>query len=318
MDVSEVERYLRDTFVGINVLESSGDTFVIYDPNADLPAHRQFPFLTLVTGDTYDRVSDLSRPGAYRLNIGLTKDTYTTRFGAVPTRRDESGVLDAGCDYARRDTLMPHPVYATQHWVCVVEPSAATLETLKPLLAEAHAFAVRKYRNQRVRSCRLLMDEHFQTLVGEAHGQELEAARLLAQDRAYDDGCSREDRVRWAAVSLEASRRQGGGGRGRRTRARSQEFMLRMWVIDRLAPDDPDGDWNPEALAGDTLDALELSPAEARALAAHWSELDVERMRELRRHKNLTAHLDRLIGHLRPGPVRDQLGAWAALRPLLP
>ncbi|MFF0067181.1 hypothetical protein ACFYRC_37935 [Streptomyces sp. NPDC005279] len=58
--------------------------------------------------------------------------------------------------------------------------------------------------------------------------------------------------------------------------------------------------------------------AEARALANHWRDLAVEQIGELRRHKNLTAHLDRLIHHLQPGPVRDRLLAWAGTGQYLP
>ena len=43
------------------------------------------------------------------------------------------------------DVLMPHPVYAGNHWVSVLNPSAGTLETLMPLLTEAHAIAQRRY-----------------------------------------------------------------------------------------------------------------------------------------------------------------------------
>ncbi|MFJ8085383.1 hypothetical protein ACIQ6Y_32975 [Streptomyces sp. NPDC096205] len=46
-----------------------------------------------------------------------------------------------------------------------------------------------------------------------------------------------------------------------------QDFMLRMWMIDQLGPDDGDRDWCPEALASDTLDALTFSPAQAADLA---------------------------------------------------
>jgi len=47
---------------------------------------------------------------------------------------------------------MPHPVYASQYWVCVVNPSEATWDTLRRLLAEAHDFAARKYApNQQTR-----------------------------------------------------------------------------------------------------------------------------------------------------------------------
>jgi predicted DNA-binding protein (MmcQ/YjbR family) len=37
-------------------------------------------------------------------------------------------------------------VYSRNHWVCVLNPSEATFETLKPLLQEAYERAVERYR----------------------------------------------------------------------------------------------------------------------------------------------------------------------------
>lgn len=149
-----MKRYICEAFDGVNAVESSGDTFLIYDPDRDLPAQRQFPFATIVTGDHYDSVSALDGPGAYRLNMGLTKATYTSLFGAAPTRRDEHGVLETGADHAATDTVMPHPIYASQYWVCVVNPGEASLDAVRPLLAEAHGFAARKYASQQTRRAR--------------------------------------------------------------------------------------------------------------------------------------------------------------------
>jgi hypothetical protein len=146
-----MKRYICATFDGVRTAENAGDTFFLYDPDGDLPPERQFPFVTIVTGDRYDTVSDLDRPGAYRVNVGLTTATYTEMFGAPPTGRDADGVLHTGYDYAALDTLMPHPVYASQHWVCVVNPGPATLESVRMLIAEAHEFAARKYANQQAR-----------------------------------------------------------------------------------------------------------------------------------------------------------------------
>lgn len=151
MDASEMKRYICETFDGVRVLYGVGDTFFLYDPRGDLPAERQLPFATIVTGDHYDSVSDLDRPGAYRLNIGLTKATYTASFGAAPRQLRADGVLDTGFDYAAVDVVMPHPTYASQHWVCVVNPGAATLQTVRTMLGEAHAFAARKYANHQAR-----------------------------------------------------------------------------------------------------------------------------------------------------------------------
>jgi hypothetical protein len=152
MEADDVKRYLCTAFDGVNPLESpNGDTFLLYDPGRDLPPERQMPFATIVTGDHYDTVSALDRPGAYRLNLGLTKATYTALFGAAPTRRDEQGMLDTGFDYAAVDTLMPHPIYASQYWVSIVNPGEANWPRVRDLLAEAHGFAARKYANQQAR-----------------------------------------------------------------------------------------------------------------------------------------------------------------------
>lgn len=151
MNADEMKQYIRDTFAGIRVDEAGGDTFVTYDPDGDLPADRWLPFTTIVTGDHHESVSDLNHPGTYRLNIGLTKRTYTEHFGPAPARRDDNGILTTGYDPATRDLLMPHPVYANQHWVCVINPAGPTFEVIRPLLAEAYDFAVRKHTNHRIR-----------------------------------------------------------------------------------------------------------------------------------------------------------------------
>ena len=48
-------------------------------------------------------------------------------------------------DHTRLDRLMPHPIYASLAWVCVVSPSAETFEQLKLLIAEAHRIAADRY-----------------------------------------------------------------------------------------------------------------------------------------------------------------------------
>jgi hypothetical protein len=154
MDEAEVLRHLVETYRGTNPLQAAGDTYFLYDPDRDLPPQRQHPYATLITGDRHDRVSRLDRDGVYRLNIGVARKTYRELFGVPPRdlARDADGVLDTGLDYTVLDTLLPHPVYAPQNWVCVLTPSAATFETVvAPLLDEAYEFAVRKHANQAAR-----------------------------------------------------------------------------------------------------------------------------------------------------------------------
>jgi hypothetical protein len=154
MDEAEVLGYIIETYRGTNPLQAAGDTYFLYDPARDLPPERQHPYATLITGERHDRVSRLDRVGVYRLNIGVTRQTYRGLFGAPPRdrERDADGVLDTGLDYTVLDTVLPHPVYATQNWVCVLVPTATTFETVvAPLLDEAYEFAVRKHTNQAAR-----------------------------------------------------------------------------------------------------------------------------------------------------------------------
>ncbi|MEV0697274.1 DUF6194 family protein [Saccharopolyspora sp. NPDC050389] len=154
MDATAMTRYIEETFDGVRAVENAGDTFFVHDPDGDLPDDRWMPFATIVTGDNYDTVSDLDHPGAYRINIGLTKDSFTARFGPAPTARDERGVLATEFDYAARDQVLPHPHYASQYWVCVVNPGPETTGEVRRLLDEAHDFAARKHANQKARKAK--------------------------------------------------------------------------------------------------------------------------------------------------------------------
>ena len=72
--------------------------------------------------------SDLAREGVFRLNIGVGKVTFERLLGSV---------VDP--DYAALDTILPHPVYAKQRWLSILNPSRRSFdEVVKPLIAEAH------------------------------------------------------------------------------------------------------------------------------------------------------------------------------------
>ena len=111
-----------------------GDTFFTYDPEH---AGEKFPFATIVGQDygDFDNASNLNRPGVFRLNVGVSKATFASLF----TR-------GAQHDFTALDQLMPHPVYGPNLWVCVLNPSDATFDSIKPLLAEGHGLAVKRYR----------------------------------------------------------------------------------------------------------------------------------------------------------------------------
>lgn len=153
MDQDAIIQYITDTFAGVEVQRpgdgpGAGDTFFFTAAQRDVdPAHRM-PFATIVIKDygEFDNLSQLDRPGVFRLNIGVSRETFQMLFGYLPGKKSAESTE---YDYAALDTLMPHPLYAPQSFVCVLNPSPETFETVKPLLAEAWSIVETRYSKQR-------------------------------------------------------------------------------------------------------------------------------------------------------------------------
>ena len=64
----------------------------------------------------------------YRVNVGVDRETFQRLVSS-----------DAHSDYAAFDRFVPHPVYAKQRWISILNPSEVTFrDVVLPLLAEAH------------------------------------------------------------------------------------------------------------------------------------------------------------------------------------
>lgn len=117
-----------------------GDTFIFFDPDDEPAPDRRFPFATIVTKDYpgFDTASDLNRPGVFRVNIAVGRRIYQDLLGHSPAAYPEHR---ASYDYSALDTVVPHPIYATQGWICVLNPGAATDAPVRMLLSQARARA---------------------------------------------------------------------------------------------------------------------------------------------------------------------------------
>jgi len=135
MTPSAITDYILDTLPGTQLEALKGTTYFFYD------VERKRPFVTIVTENEHDQVSALDRPGVFRLNIGVRRSTYEALFGEPPEWPKDTGIVDTGHDFTTLNELMPHPVYASMGWVCILSPSDEKFEEIKPLLAEAHANA---------------------------------------------------------------------------------------------------------------------------------------------------------------------------------
>ncbi len=134
MNESAVADYITSTFDGVETQVNLGYTFFFYR------SERMVAFATIAsTGNEYETISDLDRPGVYRLNIGVSRETFESLFGPA-NRLDLSKY-----DFTALDVIMPHPDYARQHFICVLSPSDATFEKVRGYLAEAYNIAAQKF-----------------------------------------------------------------------------------------------------------------------------------------------------------------------------
>ena len=119
-----VVAYITETWPETDVVQAMNAWFFSLDPEKHWPN-----YATLVTTDEHDEASNLSRPGTFRLNMGVDRETF------------ERVVVQAGQDhdYTAFDRVLPHPVYAAQRWICIVNPSGSMFrEVVVPLLTVAH------------------------------------------------------------------------------------------------------------------------------------------------------------------------------------
>jgi hypothetical protein len=137
MEKQQIVDYLQSTFQGVEDSENFGYNFFFYGSDHTLP------FVTIANSDNeYDSYSKLDAPDRFRLNIGVSKASFQRLIGS---EKPEIGSYD----FSQSDTIMPHPEYAAQSWICVVKPSEHLFEEeLKPLIQEAYDLALQRAKRR--------------------------------------------------------------------------------------------------------------------------------------------------------------------------
>jgi hypothetical protein len=93
-------------------------------------------------------------PDGTVLDVGRKRRTIPPAIRRALTARDRHcqfpGCTARHCDahhshdFTALNRLLPHPVYAPQSWVCVLNPDEDTFKTVQSLLAEAYDRAVQR------------------------------------------------------------------------------------------------------------------------------------------------------------------------------
>jgi hypothetical protein len=133
MNQTEVEAFVAGME---NVQREENFGYVFFFVGDD---HR-LSFVTIANSDNeWDNVSHLNRQGVFRVNIGISKETFQK---LIVKSNDEP------MDYSVLNTFLPHPEYAPQNFVCILNPSGDNVETTKKLIAEAHSIAAKRLQRK--------------------------------------------------------------------------------------------------------------------------------------------------------------------------
>ena len=122
-DPEAIIRTILATWPETDMVSIDGASFFSLDPEKHWPN-----YATIVWADNFDQSTNLTEPGVFRLNLGVSRPTFQRIAKAAPDP-----------DYTAFDRLFPHPVYGKQLWISVLNPSDATFQDLVlPLMTEAH------------------------------------------------------------------------------------------------------------------------------------------------------------------------------------
>ena len=132
-EIIEFVSALEDVDV-LTASEASGAPEVAWGDSFFSHPAQAMPFATIVIKDYpgFDEASDVNREGVFRLNVGVGRERFTALLGRPPSA-DFSDV-----DYTALDTLLPHPAYAAQSFVSILNPGERTDALARELLELAH------------------------------------------------------------------------------------------------------------------------------------------------------------------------------------
>lgn len=126
MNQSEMEAFIEGLD---NVQREENFGYIFYFVGDD---HR-LAFVTIGHSDNeFDTVSNLNRDGVFRVNIGVSKATFASLLADAPSEN---------MDYSMLNVFLPHPHYAKQHYVSILNPSEENAKITQQLILEAHAIA---------------------------------------------------------------------------------------------------------------------------------------------------------------------------------
>lgn len=147
MSPDDIIKLCLERYEGTMLARAWGENSIFYNSGGLLKSGVYVMTIKEKDGDN-DKSSLLNRDGIYRLNTGISKKSYTEKFGTIPSRPLAGGIVDVDYDFAKQNIIMPHPVYAWMSWVCVLNPTKDTLDEFFKYIDESYELAKKKFEKR--------------------------------------------------------------------------------------------------------------------------------------------------------------------------
>jgi hypothetical protein len=134
MKQSDVEEFIEKMK---NVQREENFGYIFYFVGDD----HMLSFVTIGQSDNeFDSVSNLNREGVFRINIGVSRATFQSLFANSSFET---------IDYSALDVFLPHPHYAKQNFICILNPTEENAELTKKFIVEAHSIAASRLQRKK-------------------------------------------------------------------------------------------------------------------------------------------------------------------------
>jgi len=147
---NDIIEEILDRYSGLTVNQNWGETGIFYNPQMLLT--KGIYLLTFKEKDgKNDQSSNLDRSeDLFRLNLGISKQSFIKLFGNIPSRPSAGNVVEMDYDFSEINKIMPHPIYSWMAWACVISPSRDTFNSLLPLIDEGYQMCLKKYAKKKI------------------------------------------------------------------------------------------------------------------------------------------------------------------------
>ena len=148
LTIDWVLNYLTLSFSGLSIIDTWGEKSLFYNPDNLLKRGVYFCTIKNKNGAN-DQASDLDRADVFRVNFGISKETFLAIFAELPKRPIKGGFIEGPYNFKTLDSLTPHPVYGWMAWVSILNPSISSWNKIEVLLAESYELSINKYNKKK-------------------------------------------------------------------------------------------------------------------------------------------------------------------------